>query len=43
MISKIDRIYMAEALKEAQKAFEADEVPVGAIIVYKGKLMAQPR
>ena len=37
MTSKIDRIYMSEALKEAKKAFDADEVPVGAVIVHKGK------
>lgn len=32
---------MQEALKEAQKAFEEDEVPVGAVIVYKGKIIAR--
>jgi len=31
---------MQEALKEAQKAFEEDEVPVGAVIVYKNKVIA---
>ena len=41
MISKIDRIYMSEALKEARKAFEADEVPVGAVIVHKGRIIAK--
>lgn len=41
MISRMDRIYMAEALKEAGKASEAGEVPVGAVIVYKGKLIAK--
>ena len=41
MTSKIDRIYMSEALKEAEKAFESDEVPVGAIIVHKGKIIAK--
>lgn len=40
---KIDRIYMAEALKEARKAFEEDEVPVGAVIVYKGRIIARGR
>lgn len=34
---------MIEALKEAQKAFDADEVPVGAIIVHKGKIIARAR
>jgi len=32
---------MHEALKEAQKAFEADEVPVGAVVVHKGKVIAR--
>ena len=41
MTSKIDRIYMSEALKEAGKAFEADEVPVGAVIVHKGRIIAR--
>ncbi|MBI4974689.1 MAG: nucleoside deaminase, partial [Candidatus Omnitrophica bacterium] len=40
-MSKIDRIYMSEALKEAQKAFEEDEVPVGAIIVHKGRVIGK--
>jgi len=33
--------YMREALKEACKAFEADEAPVGAIIVYKGEIIGR--
>ena len=41
MISKIDRFYMSEALKEAQVAFDADEVPVGAIITCKGRVIAK--
>ena len=32
---------MSEALKEAGKAFDADEVPVGAIIVCKGRVIAK--
>ena len=32
---------MREALKEARKAFEADEVPVGAVIVHKGKIIGR--
>jgi len=31
-----DEYFMREALKEAQKAFEKDEVPVGAVIVAAG-------
>ncbi|MBM3252129.1 MAG: nucleoside deaminase [Candidatus Omnitrophica bacterium] len=37
----MDEIYMSEALKEAQKAFAEDEVPVGAVVVYKGKIIAR--
>ncbi len=33
--------YMEIALKEAQKAFNEDEVPVGAIIVKDGKIIAR--
>ena len=32
---------MREALKEAVKAFDANEVPVGAIIVHKGEIIAR--
>jgi len=32
---------MKEALKEAQKAFEEDEVPVGAIVVCDNKIIAR--
>jgi len=38
---KRDAQYMQEALKEAQKALEEDEVPVGAVIVYQGKIIAR--
>jgi len=33
--------YMQEALREAKKAFGDDEVPVGAVIVYKGRIIAR--
>lgn len=33
--------YMNEALKEAQKAFEEDEVPVGAVVVCRDKIIAR--
>jgi len=33
--------YMRLALKEAQIAFEKDEVPVGAVIVHKGQIIAR--
>ena len=36
-----DRSFMLEALKEARKAFEADEVPVGCVIVFKNRIIAR--
>ena len=33
--------YMKEALKQAKKAYEKDEVPVGAIIVKENKIIAR--
>jgi tRNA(adenine34) deaminase len=33
--------FMREALKEARKAFDADEVPVGAVIVCDGRVIAR--
>ncbi len=36
-----DEFFMNEALKEAQLALEADEIPVGAIIVSKGKIIGK--
>jgi len=36
-----DENFMKEALKEAQKAFSADEVPVGAVIVCNNKVIAR--
>ncbi len=37
----IDKFWMQQALVEAQKAFEEDEVPIGAIIVRNGKVIAR--
>lgn len=36
-----DNYFMNEALKEAQKAYDADEVPVGAVIVANNKIIAR--
>lgn len=36
-----DEYFMREALKEAEKAYQKDEVPVGAIIVWKNKIIAR--
>jgi len=38
---KIDEIYMSEALKEAKQAFAEDEVPVGAVVVHQGRVIAR--
>ena len=38
---KSDDQYMEEALKEAQEALDAGEVPVGAIVVCKNKIIAR--
>ena len=37
----IDEKYMAEALKEAHLALEEDEIPIGAVIVCKGRIIAR--
>lgn len=36
-----DEYFMKEALKEARKAFEQNEVPVGAVIVCENKIIAR--
>ncbi len=36
-----DEHFMREALKEAKRAFEADEVPVGAVIVCDNTIIAR--
>jgi len=36
-----DEYYMKEALKEARKAFDRDEVPIGAIIVCNQQIIAR--
>lgn len=36
-----DEYFMNEALKEAKKAFDADEVPVGVVIVADNKIIAR--
>ena len=38
---KVHQYYMQEALKEAQEAFQEEEVPVGAVIVYQDKIIAR--
>ncbi|MEG1572241.1 MAG: nucleoside deaminase [Bacteroidales bacterium] len=36
-----DTYFMREALKEAQRAFLKDEIPVGAVIVCNGKIIGR--
>src|SRR5947208_5594246 len=36
-----DEYFMREALRQAQKAYDADEVPVGAVVVRAGKIIAR--
>ena len=36
-----DPFYMREALRQAEKAFAAEEVPVGAIVVRQGRIIAR--
>jgi tRNA(adenine34) deaminase len=36
-----DEDFMKEALKEAQKAFDKDEVPIGAVIVNNNRIIAR--
>jgi tRNA(adenine34) deaminase len=36
-----DEHFMEQALREAEKAFEADEVPVGAVIVMQNKIIGR--
>jgi tRNA(adenine34) deaminase len=39
---KIDHsIWMKQALVQAQKAFEAEEIPIGAIVVHNGKIIGR--
>jgi len=41
MVMKLHEMFMAEALKEARKAFDKDEVPVGCVIVQDGHVIAR--
>ena len=40
-MTKFDETFMQEALRQAQRAFEADEVPIGAVIVHQNKIIAK--
>jgi len=36
-----DRLFMKQALEEAQQAALLGEVPIGAVLVYEGKIIAR--
>lgn len=36
-----DEYYMMLALKEAKRAYEEDEIPIGAIVILNGKVIAR--
>lgn len=38
---ELDEKYMRMALKEAQQAADADEIPVGAVVVCQGRIIAR--
>jgi tRNA(adenine34) deaminase len=40
-VTEDDRRFMAIALDEARKAYEADEVPIGAVVVSKGRVIGR--
>src|SRR5450432_169800 len=40
-MAESDDYYMQQALKEARKAFEEDEVPIGAVIIMQDKIIAR--
>ena len=38
---EVDEIFMRQAIREAEKAFAADEVPIGAVIVHKNQIIGR--
>lgn len=38
---QLNEFFMKEALRQAKKAFEADEVPIGAVIVHNNQIIAR--
>ena len=40
-MKRSDEYYMDQALNEAQKAFDADEVPIGCVIVMQDRIIAR--
>ncbi|WP_042453773.1 tRNA adenosine(34) deaminase TadA [Neobacillus dielmonensis] len=40
-MNDLDELFMREAMKEARKAEKINEVPIGAVIVYEGKIISR--
>ncbi|OLY91293.1 tRNA(adenine34) deaminase [Cnuella takakiae] len=40
-MNETDEQFMRQALRQAQQAFEEDEVPVGAVVVMNGRIIAR--
>ncbi|MCX5680467.1 MAG: tRNA adenosine(34) deaminase TadA [Candidatus Omnitrophica bacterium] len=40
-MKSFDEYYMKEAIKEAEKAYDSNEVPVGAVVVYREKIIGR--
>ncbi len=40
-LKQLDEMYMKLALEEAKKAYELGEIPIGAVLVYEGNVVAQ--
>ena len=40
-MTKLDEMFMQEAIRQAQKAAQADEVPIGAVVVHENKIIAR--
>ena len=36
-----DEFFMKEAIRQARRAFDADEVPVGAVLVWNGQIISK--
>ncbi|HEY1047655.1 MAG TPA: nucleoside deaminase [Bacteroidia bacterium] len=37
----LDTVFMQKALEQAARAFEEDEVPIGAIVIYKDRIIGK--
>ncbi len=41
VVDDSDEFFMREALRQARKAYESDEVPIGAVVVRAGKIIGR--